>query len=82
MIRCRELWTELGYLDLSPAFATHYPWDSPVKKTRVGCHFLSLGNLPHPGIKPVSPALQADSLSSEPPGKPQVLAGEADGFLF
>ena len=29
------------------------------------------GNLPNPGIKPRSPALQVDSLSSEPPGKPK-----------
>ena len=29
-------------------------------------------DLPDPGIKPRSPALQADSLSSEPQGKPQV----------
>ena len=28
------------------------------------------GDLPSPGIKPRSPALQADSLPSEPPGKP------------
>ena len=28
------------------------------------------GDHPHPGIKPGSPALQADSLPSEPPGKP------------
>ena len=28
------------------------------------------GDLPNPGIKPRSPELQADSLSSEPPGKP------------
>jgi len=28
------------------------------------------GDLPNPGIKPRSPALQADSLPSEPPGKP------------
>ena len=27
------------------------------------------GNLPHPGIEPVSLALLADSLPSEPPGK-------------
>ena len=31
----------------------------------------SLGNLPDPGSEPRSPALQADSLPSEPPGKPQ-----------
>ena len=29
----------------------------------------SPGDLPNPGIKPESPALQADSLPSEPPGK-------------
>ena len=29
----------------------------------------SPGNLPDPGIKPESPALQADSSLSEPPGK-------------
>ena len=32
--------------------------------------FPSPGDLPDPGIKPGSPALQADSLPSEPPGKP------------
>ena len=31
--------------------------------------FPSPGDFPDPGIKPVSPALQADSLPSEPPGK-------------
>ena len=31
----------------------------------------SSGDLPNPGIKPRSPALQADSLPSEPPGKPK-----------
>ena len=29
-----------------------------------------------PGIEPGSPALQADSLASEPPGKPQEQGGE------
>ena len=28
------------------------------------------GDLPNPGFKPGSPALQADSLPTEPPGKP------------
>ena len=45
-------------------------WDSPGKNTGVGCHALLQGNLPAPGIKPGSLALQADSLPSEPPGKP------------
>ena len=30
----------------------------------------SPGDLPNPGIEPRSPTLQADSLPSEPPGKP------------
>ena len=33
------------------------------------------GDLPDPGIKPGSPALQADSLPSEPPGKPRIVHG-------
>ena len=32
--------------------------------------FPSPGDLPNPGIEPGFPALQADSLPSEPPGKP------------
>ena len=35
-----------------------------------GLPFPSPGNLPNPGIEPRSPELQADSLPSEPPGKP------------
>ena len=38
--------------------------DSPGKDTRGGSHSLL------PGIEPGSPALHADSLKSEPPGKP------------
>ena len=34
------------------------------------------GDLPNPGIEPVSPAFQAGSLPSEPPGKPQ------GGFIY
>ena len=34
-----------------------------------GLPCLSPGALPDPGIEPGSPALQADSLLSEPPGK-------------
>ena len=36
----------------------------------MGSHSLTPGDLPDPGIEPGSPALQADSLPSEPPGKP------------
>jgi len=35
-----------------------------------GLPFPSPDNLPDPGVKPRSPAWQADSLPSEPPGKP------------
>ena len=35
-----------------------------------GLPFPSAGDLPDPGIEPQSPALQAGSLLSEPPGKP------------
>jgi len=35
-----------------------------------GLPFSSPGDLPDPGIEPGSPALQADFLLSEPPGKP------------
>ena len=33
--------------------------------------FPSPGNIPYPGIEPQSPALQVDSLLSEPRGKPK-----------
>ena len=44
-------------------------WNCPGRNTRVGCHLTSPGDLPHQGIEPGYPALQADSLPSEPPGK-------------
>ena len=37
-----------------------------------GVPFASPWDLPHAGIEPWSPALQADSLPSEPPGTPLV----------
>ena len=37
--------------------------------------FPSPGDLPDPGIKPRSPALEADALTSEPPRKPQNKGG-------
>ena len=41
------------------------PWDSPGKNTGVGCHSLSPEDLPNPGMEPVFPVLQADSLSHQ-----------------
>ena len=45
------------------------PWDSPGKNTGVGYHFLLQG-LPDQRIESTSPALQVDSVSTEPAGKP------------
>ena len=40
-----------------------------------GLPFPTPGDLPDLGIKPRSPALQADSLSTVPPGKAALLSG-------
>ena len=40
-----------------------------------GLPFPSPGDLPNPGIEPGFPALEADALTSEPPGKP-ILQGD------
>ena len=48
------------------------PWDSPGRNTGVGLPCPSPGDLPNPGIEPGSPALRADALPSEPPGKPYI----------
>ena len=44
--------------------------NSPGQNTGVGSPFSSPGDLPNPGIEPMSPVLQADSLPAEPPRKP------------
>ena len=43
-----------------------------------GLPFPPLGDLPDPGIEPRSPPLQADSLPSEPPGKPAKVKTPSD----
>ena len=52
-------------MECSPA-RLFCPWDFPGKNTGVNCHFLLQGILPtqglDPGMKPISPVLQADSL--------------------
>ena len=42
----------------------------------------SPGDLPNPGIKPGSPALQADALPPEPPGKYIVLSCKTEWLPF
>ena len=44
--------------------------------------FPSPGDLPDPGIKHRSPALEADSLTSEPPGKSTLSTGSALNMYF
>ena len=50
-----------------PGFSAH---GFSRKEFRVGSHSPFQGIFPIPGIKPRSPTLQADSLPSQPPGKP------------
>ena len=45
-----------------------------------GLPFPSPGDLPNPGIKPGSPALQVDALPSEPPRKTKIILYD-DPFL-
>ena len=49
-------------------------------KTRIleWAGFPSLGDLPNPGNELESPALQANSLPSKPPGKPYMLKSESE----
>ena len=55
------LWTVACQASLSMGFSRQEYWS--------GLPFPSPGDLPNPGIEPGSPTLQADALSSEPPGK-------------
>ena len=57
------LWTVAHQAPPSMGFSRQEYWS--------GLPFLSPGDLPDPGIKPRSPTLQADALTSEPPGKPK-----------
>ena len=59
-------WTIACQTPLSMGFSRQEYWN--------GLPFPSPGDLPDPGIKPRSPALQADSLPTEIRGKPKTLA--------
>ena len=73
----------MGYLSVITnvvVFAAATPWTVPLQTPLSvefsrqeywsGLPFPSPGDLPDPGIESGSPTLQADSLPSEPPGKP------------
>ena len=55
-------WTVAHQTPLSMGFSRQEYWS--------GLPFPSPGDLPDPEIEPGSPTLQADALTSEPPGKP------------
>ena len=55
------LWTIAHQAPPSMGFSRQEYWS--------GLPFPSPGDLPDPGIEPKSPALRADNLTSEPPGK-------------
>ena len=59
---CETPWTVARQAPLPMGFSRQEYW------SRFPCP--SPGDLPNPGIEPRSPSLQADSLLSEPPGKP------------
>ena len=62
-------WTVACQAPLSMGFSGQEYWS--------GLPFLSPGDLPNSVIEPGSPALQADSLPSKPPGKP-MYSNESD----
>ena len=54
-------WTVAYQASLSMGFSRQEYWS--------GLPLPSPGDVPDPGIEPASPALEADALTSEPPGK-------------
>ena len=57
-------WTVVYQAPPSMGFSREEYWS--------GLPFPSPVDLPDPGIEPESPVLQADALTSEPPGKPSI----------
>ena len=73
-------WGWFGGLVAKSCLTLATPWSLPGSSVPMefsrqeywsGLPFPSPGDLPDPGIEPRSPALQAHSLLSEPPGKPR-----------
>ena len=70
-------WTAAHQAPLSMEFSRQEYWN--------GLPSPSPGDRPHPGVEPRSPALQADVLPSEPPGKSRLIApgkGEYNNQLY
>ena len=62
-------WTIQSMEFSRPEYWSEWPFPSP-------------GDLPNPGMKPRSPIMQADSLPSEPPGKPVVAVSKRLNLLL
>ena len=67
-------WTVAYQASLSMGFSRQEYWS--------GLPFPSPGYLPDPGVEPRSPTLEADALTSEPPGKPVSLACEMSAIAW
>ena len=67
------LWTVAHQAPPSMEFLRQEYWS--------GLPLPSPGDLPNAGIKPSSPTLQADTLPSEPPGKPKKQLRALEIFL-
>ena len=67
-------WSHSGVWLFATPWTVAYQTPPSIRFSRQECWsglpFPSPGDLPDPGIEPGSPALQADALPSEPPGKP------------
>ena len=68
------LWTVAYQASLSMGFSR--------QEYRSGLPFPSPGDLPDPGMEPRSPALWADALPSEPPGKPKVISNKLASYFI
>ena len=64
--------TLCGPMDCSPPVSSVLPMKFSTQEYLSELPFPSPGDLPDPGIKPMSPILQADSLPSESPGNPNI----------
>ena len=67
-VLCASPWTLAHRAPLSMEFSRKEDWS--------GLPCPSPGHLPHPGIEPGSPVLQADSLQTELSGKPKSIETE------
>ena len=63
-------WVRLLVTPWTIAYQVLSSMEFPRQEYWSGLPFPSPGDLPDPEIKPRSPALQADTLPTEPPGKP------------